>query len=105
MTVATWLSSRVPAPPEALRARIAARVGPPGGSDESQVAEVCAAAASRAIAELIAGGGCARDHAVDLLAADALTTYAIEASASNATDVPREMDDMVRRLSNLVGER
>ncbi len=103
MTVADWLSLRSPRPPEALRARVALRLGAHATADAGEARAVCLAASVRIIAALTAGDARARDHAIDLLAADALITYAIEAAVSDTPDLARDLDAMVRELSSIPG--
>jgi hypothetical protein len=103
MTIADWMSTRTPLPPAALRERISFRLGTDANAPAEQARLVCTRAATRTISQLIAGGACARDQAIDLLAADALITYAIEAETTEAASLPVELDAMVRELSAIAG--
>jgi len=80
---------------------MAFRLGADARGDAREVRTVCAEASVRIIAALTAGDASARDHAMDLLAADALITYAIEAAVSDAPDLAQEMDAMVRDLASI----
>ncbi len=75
--VLAWLESRSPAPPPALRARLRAVV-----TDSPELLPQHLAATGARLVQRVAecdGGG--RELALDLLAADALVTYAFEAQA------------------------
>jgi hypothetical protein len=75
--VLTWLGTRRPAPPPALRAQIERAV-----SDSPAPLPDHLAAVGRALLDRVASrpqGG--RELALDLLAADAFITYAFEAQA------------------------
>ena len=78
--VLTWLGTRRPAPPAALRAQIEGAVRTVNDSKlplPSHLADVGRALLSR-VASRPQGG---RELALDLLAADAFITYAFEAQA------------------------
>lgn len=79
--VADWLALRVPAPPAALAALIVRSVG----DVECERAMLPATLVDRALL-LLKSIGSTRDSADDLLAADALITYAMEAAVENCTD-------------------
>lgn len=72
-----WLDARHPVPPPTLRAHLGRRAedGPGGLPDD--LADAGRALLARVLARPEAG----RDLALDLLAADALVTYAFEAQA------------------------
>ncbi len=93
-----WLEERRPAPPPALAARLReALTGVSDAADES-VAERCLAAGERLLAGLLARDCGSRDAALDLLAADALVTYAFEAASTE----PARLEERARRaMTNL----
>lgn len=72
-----WLARRVPAPPEVLRAHLAAHVSDRDAALPDHLALEGGALLARVVADAAAG----RDRALDLLAADAFVTYAFEAQA------------------------
>ena len=76
-TLAAWLSGRRPVPPKALGARLAEAVGDEAGSP----AVTLAAVGGRLLGTVARAPSQDRGHALDLLAADALVTYAFEAQA------------------------
>jgi hypothetical protein len=97
MTIGEWLATRTPAPPPALLALVRAALGPALAEDAALTADRCIAAAERLVAELLREGRTTRAYAADLLAADALVTYAFEAaSADPATLLDRARSAMTR---------
>lgn len=85
-----WLSSRVPAPPSALQARIETAVRTAearfrdGTAAEPSLPALLAEAGLDQLRRMLAD--CADDAALELLAADALLTYACEAAAELGDD-------------------
>lgn len=77
--VGDWLSARSPAPPEELSARLASLVGDARVTDASAVVDLLVGHAGVILESL----GDDRSAATDLLVADALITYAMEAAAEN----------------------
>jgi hypothetical protein len=64
-----------------LLARIQERLGDRSEQDAAAAAELCLDAAEELLRELMGRPSMGRDAALDLLTADALTTYAFEAAA------------------------
>ena len=93
MTVGEWLEARHPAPPDALALRVRGLVALRAGADASCAWEVCLEAGESLLAELLHEGCASRQSALDLLAVDALVTYAFEASAEK----PGTLDDRAHR--------
>ena len=79
MTLAQWLDQRQPVPPPALRSRIDAALGSDLHASAADPSETLLAAGERLVRALLADEATTRDSALDLLAADALVTYAFEA--------------------------
>jgi hypothetical protein len=75
--VLDWLARRRPAPPDALRAHLAAAITDRAEALPDHLALEGAALLARVMAE----PGSGRERALDLLAADAFVTYAFEAQA------------------------
>jgi hypothetical protein len=100
-----WLQSRRPLPPPKLFDRLALAVT--SLSDESKMSrsEILANAAAAILAPLVASGGPEasrnREVATDLLAADALVTYAIEAAAEECDAIARNIDRVIAPLASL----
>jgi uncharacterized membrane protein len=86
MTVREWVERRTPCAPSTLLARVLSALGSDAARDASEVAETCLTAAARELNALLAAGRFARDSAIDLLAIDALTTYAFENASESARD-------------------
>ena len=101
MTLARWLDARLPAPPPALRARIDTALGPDlhrGASDES---ETLLAAAERIVQGLLDENATSRGAALDLLAADALVTYAFEAASERPAELSARAMAAMSRIAAL----
>ena len=103
MTVGDWLAQRTPVVPEALRQRVAFQLGDQRSAPAARASEACAAAGVRAVESLISTECAQRQHAIDLLAADALVTYAIESAAEHSSDFAAEMDRLVARVAAVAG--
>jgi hypothetical protein len=93
VTLLAWLASRTPAPSRELADRIG-QLAAPVSAEPGGVADRCLLAAERALERLLSTPADTRDAALDLLAIDALVTYAFEA----ASDEPRALarDAMIR---------
>jgi hypothetical protein len=103
VTLASWLDARRPAPPAALRARIDATLGE-ALHDDGDVAALCLVAGERLVREIIRDNATSRESALDLLAADALVTYAFEAASEHPAELERRACDAMARISALAGE-
>ena len=101
MTVSGWLDARRPVPPAALRARIDAAVGPALHEDATDVAEVCLVAGERLMQRLLRDNATSRESALDLLAADALVTYAFEAASDRPADLAARASAAMTRIAAL----
>lgn len=98
MSFGHWLDSRTPPPPDALRERLQAVANPvmrSSAPDPSALIET----AERLLGALLRNNASRRERALDLLAADALVTYAFEAAAEDASNLERLTSDAMRRLS------
>lgn len=95
MKLHEWLASRNPPPPPALAARINEAVAAFPGDD--QPFDVLVDAAQAILATLPAG----RQGALDLLAADALLTYAFEVSAEECASIAERADSAISRIASL----
>jgi hypothetical protein len=89
MTIGEWLATRTPAPPPQLMHRVRDALGRTADDDARFAADRCVDAAERVVGQLLRAGRTGRESAADLLAADALVTYAFEAAA---TDPARLVD-------------
>jgi len=93
MTILAWLQSRIPAPPPAILARVVEALGDRAGRNVADAPTVCLDAATELLEELLREDSIGRDRAGELLAADALVTYAFESAAS----LSPELDDFAER--------
>jgi hypothetical protein len=100
MTVAEWVATRVPAPPATLLERVLLALGESGGDEARRAPEHCLDAAERIVGGLLRAGRTGRESAGELLAADALVTYAFEA----ASEDPVRLDDRARRAMRRLSE-
>lgn len=93
-TVERWLATREPAPPPALAARLRELLGPSAlAAREREATEVLLAAGEAVLARLLREAKTTRESALDLLAADALVTYAFEAAA----EAPAALEERAAR--------
>ena len=98
MTVGSWLRDRTPAPPPRLAERIVDVLGERASRDVNEAPEVCVAAATDLLRDLLARPT-GRESALDLLTVDALVTYAFEAAASEPTSLEARAAQAMTRLS------
>ncbi len=91
-----WLRGRSPAPPPALAGQLVTCVerAPDDAFDAATVAEVTGRLGIATLRTAVQRQAVAHDGAMDLLAADALVTYAFEAAAEGGEQVTA----LVRRL-------
>jgi len=101
VTIGEWLDTRRPRPPAALDAELRRALGPALGDDAAGVREASLAAAEALLGEALAAGCRERAHAVVLLAADALVTYAFEAAADEPDALRERAGAAVRRLAGM----
>ena len=102
MTLNDWLRGRAPVAPAELAARIEALAAPfedLGGGRPAQ----CLAAAERGLVLLLAKGTGHRGSALDLLAVDALVTYAFEAACEDPAGIPDLAHEAMGRLAAVGG--
>ena len=71
--------------------------------DATRTSEVCLAAAARALENLVNEGRFARDSALELLAIDALTTYAFEYAAERP-DQERDLAKLAHQGTRMLGQ-
>jgi hypothetical protein len=92
--------------PASLIGQVLEILGRDAEEDEARTAEVCVTAAARALEEMVEARRFAREHAPELLAIDALTTYAFEhASSRSADDLGTLSARGVKMLGHLVTQR
>jgi len=101
VTLAGWLDARRPAPPPALRARIDAALGESLHADAEEATEACLRAGERVVETLLRAHATSRESALDLLAADALVTYAFEAASERPAELVARSAEAMRRIAAL----
>ena len=96
-TVGAWLAAREPAPPAALARRLRELLGARAlEADRRRAPEELLRAGEAVLARLLREAATTRESALDLLAADALVTYAFEAAGDEpATLAARAAQAMV----------
>ena len=92
-----WIAARFPAPPPALATRLAEIVADDVCESAESLPDVLICRAE----ELLSHIGNDRSSATDLLAADALITYAMEAAAEYSLDVERIASEAAVRLAGV----
>ncbi|MEP6990374.1 MAG: hypothetical protein ABJA80_05525 [bacterium] len=101
MTVGEWLDSRTPRPPAALVARLATVLNDAMAQSASGIPELFLSAGETLVARLLRNDSTARDSALDLLAADALLTYAFEAAGADVTTIDARATLAMSRIAAL----
>lgn len=99
MTLEHWLREREPAPPERLARRIDEALGSRREADAADAPALCVDAAERLLRELLSRDSTGRESALDLLAVDALVTYAMEAAAGDPDAFASRTLDAMHRLA------
>lgn len=97
--VAAWLRERSPEPPGQLLARIDAMLA--AHAAEAQRPDGLIAVAESAMTELLRDGCLTRASALDLLAVDALVTYAFEAAADEPDTLEARTTRALSRIAAL----
>ena len=92
---AEWLSSRIPAPPPELAERFARIADGRTCSDEVELSRFFVSEAA-ALLKNLSGD---RSGALDLLVADSLITYAMEAAAENGRSVDAAATDAIQVIA------
>jgi hypothetical protein len=100
-----WLASRNPPPQPRLAARLAAAIPASAESASGELSRSFIASAAAILRETIDSPAAGRNGtaALDLLAADALITYALEAAAEDCETFAERADEMIARLSAVAG--
>lgn len=101
MTLESWLHARVPAPPAALASRIRELVDAVPRAPGAPHADVLLDAGQTLLRQLLGADRTSRHGAIDLLAADALVTYAFEAAASDPDRIGSRADAAMQLLAAL----
>jgi hypothetical protein len=103
VTVAEWLSNRSNVPPR-LAERIEHALGARASAPRGELSERCIEAGEELLRELLARPSSGRESALDLLAVDALVTFAFEAASDFPPTLARRADEAMRRLAAIARE-
>ncbi len=100
-TVSDWLEAVQPAPPPALMARLRELLAPHAHRPLQEAAESCLAAGETQLAAMLSSQATDRGSALDLLAVDALATYAFEAAADSPAMLEQLANDAMTRIAEI----
>ena len=104
MTIAEWLAGRTPVPPENLAARVRDALGATADQDAEFTVVRCLDAMETLLISLKDDEEAGRERALDLLAADALVTYAFEAAAERPDLLAEIADGAMWRAGEVAAE-
>lgn len=99
-TVGAWLAALEPPPPPALHARLGELLDGHLDRPRADVPDACLAAGEARLASLLAERATDRASALDLLAIDALVTYAYEALA----EAPSRLEQLATEAMSRIAE-
>jgi hypothetical protein len=100
VTLGEWLREREPSPPPRLAERIQTALGHRTSAAAADASALCLDAADVLLRDLLARGSAGRESALDLLAVDALVTYAFESAAADPTTFAARAHDAMHRLAS-----
>lgn len=101
MTIGEWLERREPKPPTELMSAIRRALGDDIGHDAENASAILLTAAERGLRRIVASGETGRPIADDLLAVDALTTYALEAATETLKSLGGFADEAMKRFGSI----
>ncbi|MGH7625369.1 MAG: hypothetical protein ACREOJ_08625 [Gemmatimonadaceae bacterium] len=101
MTIAEWLNDHDALAPPALRARVREALGSSLERDAAALPDAALAASAELLRHWLAADERARAGALELLAADALVTYAFEAAADAPGLLPARARRAMQRIAAL----
>ncbi len=104
MTIAEWLAGRTPVPPENLAARVREALGATATQDAEFTVVRCLDAMESLLVSLKDDEEAGRERALDLLAADALVTYAFEAAAERQDLLAEIAEGAMWRVGEVAAE-
>jgi hypothetical protein len=100
-SVGEWMARMVPAPPAALHKRLCDLVADSASRPVNEVPEACLEAGERLLDALLTSGSTSRATALDLLAVDALITYAFQAAADDPGQLEQRAARAMARIAAL----
>jgi hypothetical protein len=106
VTVGEWLRTRVPPPPPDLAERMDIVLGDALEEPVERASDLLLASGERLVAGLLRNNSTTRESALDLLAADALVTYAFELEESSPSNIEARAHAAMMRIASIdVGAR
>lgn len=102
-SVGAWLGALEPSPPAALAARLSELLAPYLHLPVGHVPDACLEAGENLLDALLASGSTSRGSALDLLAVDALVTYAFQAAADDPGQLESRAARAMARIAALPG--
>lgn len=99
MTLGAWLAERSPEPPARLAERIRQALGDRVEASAESAPVLCVDAATDLLRDLLSRPTAGRESALELLAVDALVTYAFEAAATDPASLMTNASSAMARLS------
>ena len=101
-TLGAWLAAREHVPPTALAARLRELLGRRAlDADAREAPERLLDAGESVLARLLREAATTRESALDLLAADALVTYAFEAAADEPETLPARVSRAMASIARV----
>ena len=100
-TVGEWIARLEPAPPAALHHRLRDLVASSAHRPVAEVPEACLEAGESLLDALLASGSTSRATALDLLAVDALVSYAFQAAADDPARLEERAARAMSRIASL----
>ena len=100
-TVGDWLSGLTPVPPPALAERLHSSLHVHRTRPFTEVPDACLDAGEAMLTQMLASGSTSRASALDLLAVDALITYAFEQASSRPSDLLQRATDAMQRIASI----
>lgn len=100
-TLGAWVDALDPRPPVTLHERLRTLLAPAAHRPVADVAQVCTETGVRLLGEMLATEATGRADALDLLAVDALMTYAFEAAADDSSQIESLASDAMVRIGSL----
>lgn len=104
-TVGEWVAAIDPRPPVALAERLGVLLAPFAMRSIDLLPESCLEAGEQLLDELLASGSTSRGTALDLLAVDALVTYAFQEAAHDPVRLEARAARAMARIAALPGDR
>lgn len=103
-TVGEWLAALTPVPPPALADRLESSLRVHRGRPIAEVPEACLDAGETLLRQLLSTDCTTRSSALDLLAVDALITYAFEVATDHPSELLQRATTAMHRIASIPAE-